>query len=77
MHKRRNPLVTAPILRKGGPHSRSKTGERQQVKQQLRKEVANTSDRGQRTASHRSLTRFIPTTRTTLPTGRYAPAGCL
>jgi hypothetical protein len=76
MHKRRNPLAAAPILRKGGPHTRSRTGERQQVKQQLRKEVANGSNHGQRTARH-PLPRLIPTILATPPTGRYVPAGCL
>ena len=37
---RRNPVVAAPILRKGGAHQKSKTAERAQVRTQLRRESA-------------------------------------
>lgn len=35
---RRNQVATAPILRKGGVHQRSKTAERTHVRLQLRQE---------------------------------------
>lgn len=35
---RRNQVATAPILRKGGVHQRSKTAERTHVRLQLRRE---------------------------------------
>ena len=36
-HRRINPLVTAPILRKGGVHTVSRSGERQREKVKVRK----------------------------------------
>lgn len=38
-HRRINPVARAPILRKGGAHIKSRSGERQQYKQQLKKQV--------------------------------------
>ena len=38
--KRRNPVAHAPILRKGGVHQKSRSGERQQDKRTLRKSVS-------------------------------------
>ena len=37
---RRNPVATAPILRKGGMHQKSKTAERSRVRSRLRQESA-------------------------------------
>ena len=38
--RHRNPVATAPILRKGGAHQKSKTAERTQVRTQLKREGA-------------------------------------
>ena len=37
---RRNPVATAPILRKGGMHQKSKTAERSRIRIRLRQESA-------------------------------------
>lgn len=39
-NKPRNPVATAPIMRKGGVHEKSRSGERQQGKQQLKKLIS-------------------------------------
>ena len=39
-HKRRNPVANSPIMRKGGVHEKSRSGERQQGKQSLKKLVS-------------------------------------
>ena len=39
-NKPRNPVATAPIMRKGGVHQKSRSGERQQGKQQLKQLVS-------------------------------------
>ena len=36
-HRRVNPVATAPILRKGGVHTVSRSGERQREKQKVKK----------------------------------------
>ena len=36
-HRRINPVATAPILRKGGVHTVSRSGERQREKQKVKK----------------------------------------
>lgn len=38
-HRRINPIARAPILRKGGAHVKSRSGERQQYKQQLKQKL--------------------------------------
>jgi hypothetical protein len=42
---RRNPVARAPLLRKGGVHQKSKSAERQQTKQSLRREVRSAPSR--------------------------------
>ena len=37
--RRNNPVAAAPILRKGGIHQKSKTGERTQIRKQLKREA--------------------------------------
>ncbi|MCV6637992.1 hypothetical protein [Candidatus Albibeggiatoa sp. nov. NOAA] len=37
----RNFVARSPLLRKGGVHEKSKTGQRHKAKQELKKEVAN------------------------------------
>ena len=37
--RRGNPVAAAPILRKGGVHQKSKTGERTQIRKQLKRET--------------------------------------
>jgi hypothetical protein len=37
---RRNPVASAPILRKGGAHQKSKTAERVNARTQLRRDAA-------------------------------------
>lgn len=37
--RRINPVARAPILRKGGAHVKSRSGERQQYKQQLKQKL--------------------------------------
>lgn len=37
LNKKRNPIATSPILRKGGVFLKSKTGERSKIKKQLMK----------------------------------------
>lgn len=39
-HKPRNPVAMAPIMRKGGVHEKSRSGERQQGKQKLKQLVS-------------------------------------
>jgi hypothetical protein len=39
-HKPRNPIAMAPIMRKGGVHEKSRSGERQQGKQKLKQLVS-------------------------------------
>ncbi|PID46859.1 MAG: hypothetical protein CSB47_01875 [Proteobacteria bacterium] len=39
-HKPRNPIATAAIMRKGGAHEKSRSGERQQGKQKLKQFVS-------------------------------------
>jgi len=39
-NKPRNPVANAPIMRKGGVHQKSRSGERQQEKQQLKQLVS-------------------------------------
>lgn len=39
-NKRRNPVAMAPIMRKGGVHEKSRSGERQQGKQKLKQLVS-------------------------------------
>lgn len=38
--RRNNPVAAAPILRKGGIHQKSKTGERTQIRKQLKREAS-------------------------------------
>ncbi|MBL8250936.1 MAG: hypothetical protein JNK31_04640 [Candidatus Competibacter sp.] len=38
--KRRNPVATAPILRKGGAHQKDRSAERSKTRAQLRREIA-------------------------------------
>lgn len=38
--RRGNPVAAAPILRKGGIHQKSKTGERAQIRKQLKREAS-------------------------------------
>ena len=40
-NKPRNPIAVSPIMRKGGAHEKSRSGERQQGKQKLKQSVAN------------------------------------
>ena len=40
MGKPKNPVAASPLLRKGGVHSKSKSGERSRAKTTLRREVA-------------------------------------
>ena len=40
LHRRRNPVAQAAILRKGGVHEKSKKAKRQESKAKLRKEVS-------------------------------------
>ncbi|HRY15754.1 MAG TPA: hypothetical protein P5330_07770 [Candidatus Competibacteraceae bacterium] len=37
---RRSPVASAPILRKGGAHQKSKTAERAKIRSQLRQDTA-------------------------------------
>ena len=37
--RRRNPVARSPLLRKGGPHQRSRSGERQQQHHLLQSEL--------------------------------------
>lgn len=37
--KRKNPLVRAPIMRKGGVHEKTRSAKRQKAKRALRKKV--------------------------------------
>ena len=48
LHRRRNPIAQASILRKGGVHEKSRKAKRQKQKHELRKIVskAMTTDRG-------------------------------
>jgi len=39
-NKRRNPVANSPLLRKGGVHEKSRSGERQQGKQQLKQLIS-------------------------------------
>jgi hypothetical protein len=39
-NKPRNPVAIAPIMRKGGVHEKSRSGERQQGKQKLKQLVS-------------------------------------
>lgn len=39
-NKPRNPVAIAPIMRKGGAHEKSRSGERQQGKQKLKQLVS-------------------------------------
>ncbi|MCC7220826.1 MAG: hypothetical protein IT490_08875 [Candidatus Contendobacter sp.] len=39
-HRRGNPVAAAPILRKGGVHQKSKTVERTQIRNQLKREAS-------------------------------------
>lgn len=40
MNRRRNPVATAPILRKGGAHQKPKTTDRVKARLQIKQEVA-------------------------------------
>ena len=40
LHKKRNPIAQAPILRKGGVHEKSRKAKRQKQKGELRQTVA-------------------------------------
>jgi len=40
LHRRRNPVALAEILRKGGVHEKSRKAKRQKQKSKLRKEVS-------------------------------------
>jgi hypothetical protein len=42
LHKKRNPIAQAPILRKGGVHEKSRKAKRQKQKGELRSLVRNT-----------------------------------
>ena len=39
MNHRRNPVAAAPILRKGGAHRKSPTGERVKIRQEVKREA--------------------------------------
>ncbi len=41
LHRRRNPVALAAILRKGGVHEKSRKAKRQKQKREMRKEVSN------------------------------------
>jgi len=40
-NKPRNPVAVSPIMRKGGVHEKSRSGERQQGKQKLKQFASN------------------------------------
>ncbi|HRC72511.1 MAG TPA: hypothetical protein PK880_08250 [Candidatus Competibacter sp.] len=40
MRKRRNPVATAPILRKGGAHQPSRSADRAKLRAQLKRETS-------------------------------------
>jgi len=46
--KSRNPLATAPILRKGGAHQKSNSAQRNKAKRLLKKELVAAGHRPQR-----------------------------
>jgi hypothetical protein len=46
--KSRNPLATAPILRKGGVHQKTNSAQRNKAKRQLKKELVAAGYRPQR-----------------------------
>ncbi|MBK7540669.1 MAG: hypothetical protein IPP10_07620 [Candidatus Competibacteraceae bacterium] len=40
MRKRRNPVATAPILRKGGAHQQARSADRTKLRVQLKREAS-------------------------------------
>lgn len=39
MQQRRNPVATTPLLRKGGPHQKSRSSERTKIRLQVKREA--------------------------------------
>lgn len=42
----RNPVATSPLMRKGGPHGRSRSAQRQAERRQLTRELTQGNDTG-------------------------------
>lgn len=55
MPKARNPFACAPIMRKGGAHIKSKSGQRRSQKHKLRDVVDDYLDEKQQTSQNRFI----------------------
>lgn len=57
MPTRHNPVARSPLLRKGGVHVRSRSGERQVITYNMRNEAANYLSEDERTPASRPSSR--------------------